>query len=171
MNNPVLNVKLTKIESNHNNLRTNDMVGTTAQIPEVGHEFIILGESLSFKGGARVIHTTEIKDVKLDLANKKMTFQTQNSTYDLEVLDKDLSDDQILDFGANRLPKGALLICIEPIEGYITESKYYEFQGIESYAGRVVTTDDNGKEGHFKPERFVVPTRGFKKLSEVVGSK
>lgn len=50
--------------------------------------------------------------------------------------------------------KGTIIKCIDPIEGYITLGKEYESQGIESYAGRVVITDDNGKEGHFKPERF-----------------
>lgn len=171
MNNPVLNVKITKKESNHNNLRTSDMVGTTSQIPAVGHEFVVLGESLAYKGGTRVIHTTRVSNVKLNMAEKKMTFKTENSIYELDFLDKDITEDQIQEFGPDRLPKGAPLICVDPIEGYITEGKTYEFQGIESYAGRVVTTDDNGKEGHFKPERFVVPTRGFRKLNEVVGKK
>lgn len=55
--------------------------------------------------------------------------------------------------------KGTTIKCIDPIEGYLTKDKTYESQGIESYAGRVVITDDNGKEGHFKPERFVLVER------------
>lgn len=51
--------------------------------------------------------------------------------------------------------KGSTIKCVDPIEGYLTLDKTYESQGIESYAGRVVIMDDNGKEGHFKPERFV----------------
>ena len=50
--------------------------------------------------------------------------------------------------------KGTKIVCINPIEGYLTLGKEYESQGLESYAGRLVLTDDNGKEGHFKPERF-----------------
>lgn len=54
------------------------------------------------------------------------------------------------------MKKGDKIICVDPIEGYITRGKEYESQGIESYAGRVVVTDDNGREGHFKPEQFVL---------------
>lgn len=52
------------------------------------------------------------------------------------------------------MKKGTKVICIDAIEGYLTNGKVYESQGLESYAGRLVVTDDNGKEGHFKPERF-----------------
>jgi hypothetical protein len=47
------------------------------------------------------------------------------------------------------------VICVDPIEGYITKGKEYEFQKIEGYAGRaVIVADDTGREGHYKPERF-----------------
>lgn len=52
------------------------------------------------------------------------------------------------------MKKGTKVICVDAIEGYLTNGKVYESQGLESYAGRLVVTDDNGKEGHFKPERF-----------------
>lgn len=52
------------------------------------------------------------------------------------------------------MKKGTKVVCIDAIEGYLTNGKMYESQGLESYAGRLVVTDDNGKEGHFKPERF-----------------
>lgn len=52
------------------------------------------------------------------------------------------------------MEKGTKIVCIDPIEGYLTLGKEYESQGIESYAGRVVIIEDNGREGHFKPERF-----------------
>lgn len=48
------------------------------------------------------------------------------------------------------------IVCIDPIEGYLTLGKEYDFQGLESYAGRaVVPVDDSGKEGHFNPDRFL----------------
>lgn len=91
-----LNAKITKIVSTHNNLRTNDMVGVTPQIPEVGKFFSIFGESLSFKGGMRAITTTLVQESNFDSATKTFTFKTENSTYTLEILDKDLSDEQIM---------------------------------------------------------------------------
>lgn len=49
------------------------------------------------------------------------------------------------------------VICVDPIEGYITKGKEYEFQKIEGYAGRaVIVADDTGREGHYKPERFTL---------------
>jgi hypothetical protein len=48
------------------------------------------------------------------------------------------------------------IICVDPIEGYLTKNKEYEFQKIESYAGRAVIIDDTGREGHYKPERFTL---------------
>jgi hypothetical protein len=72
------------------------MVGVTPQIPEKGKFFAIFGESLEFKGGLRSITTTEIKEVSFDSATKTFTFTTQNSTYTLEILDKDLTDEQIM---------------------------------------------------------------------------
>jgi len=166
-----LNVKLTKIESNHNNLRTNDMVGTTSAIPEVGHEFSIFGESLSFHGGGRVIHTTIVKESDFNEDTKTFRFKTQNSTYELEVLDKDVSTEKIKQFSPNNVLIGFEIMCIDPIEDYITEGKSYEFLGFESYAGRAVIIDDTGKEGHYKPERFLVLRRDLKYLSEFASKK
>lgn len=54
------------------------------------------------------------------------------------------------------MTKGTIVICLYPIEGYLTLGKEYVSQGIESYAGRLVVTDDNGREGHFKTERFAI---------------
>ena len=93
----MLNVKLTKIESTHNNLRTNDMEGKTGSIPEVGYDIMVFGEGLVF--GTRVIHTTEVKESVYDKTTKTFTFKTQNSTYTLEILDKDLSDEEIFSHG------------------------------------------------------------------------
>lgn len=68
------------------------------------------------------------------------------------------------------IQKGTKIVCLDPIDGYLTLDKEYEFQQIESYAGRVVITDDNGREGHFKPERFVIAST-FERLNEVVNAK
>ena len=95
----MLNVKLTKIESTHSNLRTNDMEGKTGSIPEVGYDIMVFGQSLTPGMDARVIHTTEVKESVYDKTTKTFTFKTQNSTYTLEILDKDLSDEEIFSHG------------------------------------------------------------------------
>lgn len=77
-------VKLTKIESNHNNLRTNEIEGVSLDLPEVGKSFYLVGESLTEGMDARVVTTTEIKS--LEKTDNEYTFKTLNSTYKLEVL-------------------------------------------------------------------------------------
>jgi len=42
----LLNAKLTKISSNENALRTNEVVGTITKIPEVGYSFMIGSEPI-----------------------------------------------------------------------------------------------------------------------------
>lgn len=93
----MLRVKLVKIESNHNNLRTNEMEGRTGSIPEVGYDIIVFGEGIEF--GTRMIHTTEVKESTYNKETKTFTFKTKNSTYSLEMLDKDLSDEEIFSHG------------------------------------------------------------------------
>lgn len=75
---------LTKVESNHNNLRTNSMDGRTLELPTVGKDFIIVGDSLTEGLTHRVITTTEVKEVTKN--EDEYTFKTQNSTYKLQVL-------------------------------------------------------------------------------------
>lgn len=95
----MLPVKLTKIESTHTNLRTNEMIGKTGSIPEVKYNIQVFGESLTEGKNMRVIETTEIKESTYDKATKTFVFKTQNSTYSLEILDKSLSDEEIFSHG------------------------------------------------------------------------
>lgn len=78
------NVILTKIESNHSNLRTNDIVGQTLYLPKVGQSFHLVGESLTPGLTHRIINTTEIKEVE-KTGEMTYIFKTQNSTYGLAV--------------------------------------------------------------------------------------
>lgn len=66
------------------------------------------------------------------------------------------------------IKEGTEIICTSAIEGYITYGKTYIFEKIESYAGRVVIRDDQGREGHFKPERFIVPSEGNRSLQGII---
>jgi len=69
---------LKKIESNHNNLRTNEVEGVFS-LPQVGEAFILFGKGLDF--GTRLIFTTPVKNFN----EKNMTFTTENSTYFLTI--------------------------------------------------------------------------------------
>lgn len=77
-------VRLTKIKSTHNILRTDVIEGESPWLPEVGKAVIVTGEGLEF--GYRVVHTTTIQSMeKIDNVYR---FKTRNSTYELEVLDE-----------------------------------------------------------------------------------
>ena len=79
-------VLLKKIESNHNNLRTNEVEGYTLTLPKEGTSLVLTGESLTPGMTARLVHTTEIKEVQ-KTNEKEFLFKTQNSTYQLTVLE------------------------------------------------------------------------------------
>lgn len=77
-------ILLTKIESNHTNLRTNEIEGLTLELPVVGKGFNMSGEPLDKNMSVRVINTTEIKEVEQN--GDEYTFKTLNSTYNVKVL-------------------------------------------------------------------------------------
>jgi len=79
------NVKLTKIRSNHNNLRSNVIIGKTNELPTVGEGFQMLSEGLDF--GVRHVWTSPIKH--LEKIDSIYQFNTANSVYKLEVLSKE----------------------------------------------------------------------------------
>jgi hypothetical protein len=78
-------VKLTKIKSTHNNLRTDVIEGKTFKLPEVGDSFAMFGEPLTEGFDTRAVYTTEIK--VCDRQGNEFMFVTENSTYKLEVLE------------------------------------------------------------------------------------
>lgn len=67
---------LKKVESNHNNLRTETVEGTF-KIPVVGEDFVLYGEGLKF--GTRIVRTTPVQEVTQD--GNVINFKTRNSTY------------------------------------------------------------------------------------------
>jgi hypothetical protein len=76
-------VILTKVESNHNNLRTNEIDGLTLSLPEKGKFFQMVAPPLE-SGSIRSVTTTEIKELE-KTSEDSYTFKTQNSTYKLKV--------------------------------------------------------------------------------------
>lgn len=86
-------VKLTKVRSTHTKLRTDEVEGGTSDLPQIGENFVLLGQGLEF--GSRIITTTEVKSVE-KIKNEYM-FSTLNSTYKLEVLAEINSDNVIVE--------------------------------------------------------------------------
>jgi len=83
----VYKIKLTKIKSTHNNLRTDTIEGVCHELPEVGAGFSMYGAGLEF--GVRSVRTSRIEEVDetTTRGGKYMTFKTMNSEYHLEILD------------------------------------------------------------------------------------
>lgn len=79
-------VKLTKIKSNHSNLRTDVIEGVTFKLPEVGDSFSLFGEPLNLAFDCRAVYTTEIK--VCERIGNEIQFTTVNSIYKLEVLEE-----------------------------------------------------------------------------------
>lgn len=51
----------------------------------------------------------------------------------------------------------AEVLTDQAIDGYITEGKQYQVTGLQEEAGRVIITDDTGREGWYRATRFRVP--------------
>lgn len=75
---------LIKIDSTHNNMRTNEFKGHFMNIPVVGNQFCIFGEPISENMSVRYIKTSPVKEVE-QIYDKILEFKTQNSTYHLEL--------------------------------------------------------------------------------------
>ena len=81
-----MRVKLIKISSSHNNLRTNEVEGEIEALPSAGGRLAVIGKGLEF--GSRLVFTSEIKTVNLIDKNETRDLfhiETQNSEYALEV--------------------------------------------------------------------------------------
>lgn len=76
-------VTLTKLESDHNNLRTSVIEGTCQAMPRVNESFRMLAEALEISAGVRIIVTSRVK--KVTKKEGSYIFETQNSRYMLAV--------------------------------------------------------------------------------------
>lgn len=83
-------VKLIKLNSSHNNLRTPEIVGVCEELPIVGSMFSMTGDplELDIEEGIRFILTTPIIISNYDEVNKQYIFSTANSHYKLEVIEE-----------------------------------------------------------------------------------
>lgn len=79
-------VRLTRVRSKHQNIRTDEVVGVTWVLPIVEHPFRMVGAPLNPNADARLVFTTRI--LSLEYEDGVYIFNTANSTYQLEVLDE-----------------------------------------------------------------------------------
>ena len=85
----MLEVILTRLDSIHKNLRTDEVQGKTPNLPKVGQNFILLGEGLNPGTSGRIIRTTPVKEVRLHVEEGSLEFWTSNSHYGLQTIDMD----------------------------------------------------------------------------------
>jgi hypothetical protein len=73
-------VRLTRIESSHNNLRTNSVEGFLHTELKVGNPIVVTAAPLNKSFDARAVTTTDIERIE---GNR---YYTRNSIYEIEVL-------------------------------------------------------------------------------------
>ena len=80
-------LKLTKLESNNENLRTEIVIGESFEFPpSVGMNFTMVSDSLTVERDYRVITTSTVQGVRKTSKNV-CEFCTMNSKYRLEKMD------------------------------------------------------------------------------------
>lgn len=73
---------LKKIESTHNNLRTETVDGLIPDIPVVGSNFFMYSsQTITPDTNIRHIYTTPVKEVRVNAENGDIVFRTENSLY------------------------------------------------------------------------------------------
>jgi predicted secreted acid phosphatase len=82
-------VILKKVNSKHNQIRTDEVTGECQFLPEVGKTFVMFAEPLNLEANMRVIQTSKIEQVIG--SDTIMTFNTQYSSYELNVISNDLN--------------------------------------------------------------------------------
>ena len=81
------NVKLTKIRSSHEELRTDELTGFCNELPTLDLTFIMFAEGLESGEAVRMVRTSRVQHV--ENMDNIINFGTENSLYKLEVLGDD----------------------------------------------------------------------------------
>ena len=82
-----MRVRLVRLSSTHNKLRTDRVEGECQDLPEVGRMFIMTASPLDPAGSHREIWTTPVRSISWLPSKTKAVFQTKNSRYRLEMMD------------------------------------------------------------------------------------
>lgn len=61
----------------------------------------------------------------------------------------------------NEIKIGDEVICLNPIEGFISSTKIYKVLGLVKESQRIIINpDERGLEGHYRSDRFLVLKTG-----------
>lgn len=77
-------VKFTKVKTNHNRVRTDEVLGKTDELPQVGKQFVLFGEGLEF--GTRRVNTSPVKEVERHQPDLFVLTTESGSVYHVQVL-------------------------------------------------------------------------------------
>ena len=83
----MMKAKLTRIQSKHQNLRTDEIVGQTEELPRIGSPFTLIANPLVRFANFRLVRTTPVR-VIWNNSRTEYEFWTENSHYRLSVLGK-----------------------------------------------------------------------------------
>lgn len=78
-----INCTLTKVSTNINDLRTNEVTGYCLELPEENERFNMYGSPLDPNANVRVISTSPVQ--KLSVDNNNYTLETMNSVYKVNI--------------------------------------------------------------------------------------
>jgi hypothetical protein len=85
----MIEVILTRLESIHNRLRTDEVQGHAYQLPEEGRGFSLVGAPLKGDADFRLITTSRVKEIRHHTEEGSLEFWTENSHYGLQILNMD----------------------------------------------------------------------------------
>lgn len=80
-------VILTRLSSQHRNLRTDEVRGRAEELPRKGERFVLVGPPLTEGAPFRAVTTSEIQEVRHHSEEGSLEFWTENSHYGLQILD------------------------------------------------------------------------------------
>lgn len=81
-------ITLKKIESTHNNLRTEEVLGLAPQLPKEGKQFFMYTNPLDPEKDLRYVHTSTVSSVNYT-EEGTIVFRTNNSLYELSNIIKE----------------------------------------------------------------------------------
>lgn len=83
-----MKIQLTKLASNHYNLRTDIVVGTLASPPAIGEPLVIYADPLDVSNYIRRITTSPVTGIIDNFNSSGIVCFTANSVYDIKYLDE-----------------------------------------------------------------------------------
>ena len=77
-------VKFTKVKCDHFRVRTDEVLGKTDELPQVGKPFVLIGEGLEFAN--RLVSTSPVKEIERHQPDLFVLTTESDSIYHVQVL-------------------------------------------------------------------------------------